>query len=165
VRVTRRELLIGGGALVAAGVVYRVFIYESDEEEIRELIATLASAATYSEGTNPAIYGTNVRAAFKETFANGAIIDAPELGGAALDPEQLAGAATGGAGRFASVAVSPADVKVQVQGERATATALVTVTAIDHGAAPRVELRQCRFELSEIDGDWRVTRMTVAPEV
>lgn len=159
----KRLLIAVVGLLVIGAVVYRLFIWSSDEQKVRDRIRALGEAGSFSEGTNPVLYGAGMKSALREAFTPDAIIDAPELGGSALSVDAVAGGGVRLAASYKSATLVFPTLAVKVTGNTATATGRVILTATPHGGGgPRVEQRNVLFELARHDGDWRVTRMAVS---
>lgn len=161
----RKNLLILATILGLFGIVYGVFFYKNDEARIRERIDGIAAAGSFSEGTNPAMYGINLKAGLKEAMAPGATIDAAELGGASLGPDEAVGAGARLAGQCKSAKIAVVDLRIRVTKDTATAEGRVVFTGNEHGTGVRVEQRKAQFELAKIDGEWKVTRIVLAPAV
>ena len=121
----RRNLLILVTILGLFGIVYGVFFYKNDEARIRERIDGIAEAGSFSEGTNPAMFGLNLKAGLKEALAPGATVDAAELGGGSLGPDEVVGAGARLAGQYRSAKINVVDLKIRVTGDSATANGRV----------------------------------------
>jgi hypothetical protein len=159
-----RRVFIAGGLAGLALMAGALFFMDSDEDEIRELLAKLAEAASLPENRgNPAFFALGMKSKLGEILAPGARLTAPELeSGAGLD--EIVGAAMQYGEAYRRVDVTFLEVRfVRLEKSSASVETKIALTAIDGQGAPRRQTRAVKVEVTKASGDWKVAAIDAGP--
>jgi phosphoribosylformylglycinamidine synthase len=161
----KRWLPLGLIAAGLIGLVYAIFFWSSDEDQIRARLAQLADTVRISDGElNPVVRHGRIRQEFAEIFVKEVRAEVSELSEGLHGRNELAAAATqvAGAYRSADVSFGGVDIRIDRSGMTADVNASATVTGAQHGQPVRRDERQVSFQFEKIDGDWKIVSLTVA---
>ena len=160
----RRWLAILGVLLGIGMIGYALFARATDEEQIREQLARLAAAISFTEAGNPAARALHLRSAFSELFTPEAEVTIAELGIQQRGREELVATTLQASGLARRLEVELTSVQILVAEDRTAASAAATalVAAVRRGGEPDVGEREVRFDLVRgPDRTWRVASSRV----
>ena len=162
----RTRGLLALAVIVASIAIYLLFHRGDANERIRGQLTRLTRAVEVDPGQPESPLGriARIRGEFKELFVENVAIEIPELTALGSGRTALADAAAQAPMAYAAVKIDLASVRVTLVGEHsADVTAIATLSGTRAGGDPARDVRRVVFRFDEVDGDWRISRVQVAP--
>ena len=154
----RRVFLVGGaaGLLLVGGA---LFFMDSDEDEIRALLAELARAVSLPENRgNAAFFALGMKGKLDDLLAVFGVPD-DRLG-------EIVGAAMRYGETYRTVDVTFIDVKFRrLEKSSASVETRVALTAVGGQGQPHRQQRVVEVEVTKASGDWRVATIDAGPSL
>ncbi len=156
----RRTLL---AVAAVGGILAGLYFWPSDARAIQRTLSAAADAASSPAGEGD-LQRVARAASLAKCLATDVVVDAGPDGPAVRGREMVVGLVSRLRPAGAAT-VDAADVRLIIDGpaRRATADVLVRVTATGGGEVDPFDATELTVELTKIDGDWLIARVTRVP--
>jgi hypothetical protein len=161
------KLLVAASCVAASVAIYLLFFRNAPDERIRAQLGRLTQAVEVdpSSSENPLARLGRIRGEFKEVFVEDVTIEIPELPSLTSGRIALADVVAQAPQAYSSAHVDLASVRITFDASKKSAdvTAIATLSGARPGTEQTRDVRRVVFRLDLVDGDWRISRLQVAP--